>query len=175
MAYDFAGSWTAQTGHQSQLYPGRSDESSGSGAVDYILSTGFPASKLLLGIPVYGRSFLGAGGPGQTYTGHGGEDGVFEYKQLPRPDTDEVIDTRVVAASCSGGDGGFVSYDNPETVKVKAQYCRDKGLGVSRQAQSRKWYALTDLGYTGLVLLDWHCRRTTWPEKSNCCWLQSVT
>jgi chitinase len=36
----------------------------------------------------------------------------------------------VVAAFCVGGDGGFVTYDNPETVKMKANYCKEKGLGV---------------------------------------------
>lgn len=130
MAYDFAGTWSPKAGHQAQLYAGSSDEASGSAAVEYVISTGFPASKILLGVPVYGRSFLGASGPDQSYTGQGGEEGTFEYKTLPREDTDEVVDTRVVAAYCTGGDGGFVTYDNPDTVKTKANYCRQKGLGV---------------------------------------------
>jgi chitinase len=131
MAYDFSGSWSPRAGHHAQLFPGSSEELSGSTAVDYVISTGFPAEKVLLGVPVYGRSFLGAGGPGHAYNGHGGENGTFEYKQLPRLGADEIVNTRVVAAFCTGGDGGFVSYDNPETVKMKASYCREKGLGVS--------------------------------------------
>ncbi|KAG9235413.1 chitinase [Amylocarpus encephaloides] len=129
MAYDFTGSWSPKAGHHAQLFPGRSDEASGSAAVDYVISTGFPAGKLLLGVPVYGRSFLGSSGPGRSYRGHGGEEGTFEYKQLPRNGTEEIVNTRVVAAFCTGGDGGFVTYDNPETVKIKANYCREKGLG----------------------------------------------
>lgn len=132
MAYDFSGPWTSTAGHHAQLYPGNSEEPSGSAAVEYVRSTGFPAKKILLGIPVYGRSFLGATGPGDSYNGHGGEEGTFEYKVLPRPGTEERIDTARVAASCMGGDGGFVSYDNPGTVKVKGKYCKEEQLGVSK-------------------------------------------
>lgn len=132
MAYDFTGSWSPKAGHHAQLFAGAADEPSGAAAVEYVISTGFPAGKILLGVPVYGRSFLGCTGPGQGYSGHGGEEGTFEYKQLPRQGTEEIINTKVVAALCTGGDGGFVSYDNPDTVKMKANYCTEKGLGVSK-------------------------------------------
>ncbi|RFU32741.1 hypothetical protein B7463_g3625, partial [Scytalidium lignicola] len=128
MAYDFAGSWSFNSGHQAQLYPTNPGEESGSAGVEYLLSRGFPASKIVLGIPVYGRSFLGATGPGQPFSGPGGRDGIFDYRELPRAGTEEVISTQVVAASCIGGDGGFVSYDNAQTVVLKASYCRQKGL-----------------------------------------------
>jgi len=129
MAYDFTGPWKATAGHHAQLHASNTDEASGSAAVSYVLSTGFPSKKVLLGVPVYGRSFLGANGPGENYSGHGGEEGTFEYKTLPRPGTWETVDQERVAAYCIGGDGGFVSYDNPETVKKKAEFCRSKNLG----------------------------------------------
>ncbi|EPQ63467.1 Bgt-939 [Blumeria graminis f. sp. tritici] len=129
MAYDFTGSWTAKAGHHAQLHASKSDECCGASAVNYVISTGFPVSKLLLGIPVYGRSFLGASGPDQTYTGHAGDEGTFKYKDLPRQNCQETVNPHVVAASCYGGDGGFVTYDNPDTVRIKAKYCREKGLG----------------------------------------------
>lgn len=128
MAYDFAGPWSPKAGHHAQLFPGNPGEPSGSAAVDYVISTGFPAAKILLGVPVYGRSFLGANGPGRSFNGNGGEEGTFEYKQLPRNGAEEIVNTRVVAAFCTGGDGGFVTYDNPETVKMKANFCKEKGL-----------------------------------------------
>jgi len=129
MAYDFSGSHTSTAGHHAQLYPGNTNEPSGSAAIEYIRTTGYPLKKILLGIPVYGRSFLGATGPGDVYNGQGGEEGAFEYKLLPRPGTEEKIDNERVAASCTGGDGGFVSYDNPETVKMKGRYCKREQLG----------------------------------------------
>lgn len=130
MAYDFAGRWTSRSGYQSQLFSNKPDENSADRAVHYLLSKGFPLSKILLGIPAYGRSFLGAAGPGQTYTGLGGDDGAFAYKNLPRPNAQEYVDRRVVSAYCVGGDGGFISYDNPDTVKLKANYCNAFGLAV---------------------------------------------
>lgn len=131
MAYDFVGNWSPQTGHQSQLYAMHRHESSGSGGVTYLMSQGCPAKKILLGIPVFGRSFLHATGPGQSYRGAGGTDGVFEYNQLPRPKATETVDKGSVVATCVGGDGGFVTYDNPKTVEKKATFCKQKGLGVS--------------------------------------------
>jgi chitinase len=130
MAYDFAGPWSRTAGYHSQLYPANPGEPSGSAAIDYIISTGFPSKKILLGVPVYGRSFLGAIAPGQAYHGNAGDEGTFEYKSLPRPGTAESVDRNACSAYCIGGDGGFVSYDNTETVRTKGGYCRDKQLGV---------------------------------------------
>ncbi|KAK1767030.1 endochitinase B1 [Phialemonium atrogriseum] len=128
-AYDFYGSWTNRSGHQSQLYAMNKDETSGSSGVSYLMASGVPGKKILLGIPLFGRSFLQATGPGQKFKGAGGEDGSFEYKDLPRRGTKEQVDKRSVAAQCVGGDGGFVTYDNPDTVKMKAAFCKQKGLG----------------------------------------------
>ncbi|KAF7561847.1 hypothetical protein G7046_g2297 [Stylonectria norvegica] len=129
MAYDFFGVWTAKSGHHAQLYAMNKDETSGSSGVSYLMAHGFPPGKILLGIPTYGRSFLQAAGPGQKFKGGGGDDGTFEYNQLPRKGCKEVVDKRHVAAQCVGSDGGFVTYDNPETVKIKAGFCKQKGLG----------------------------------------------
>jgi chitinase len=130
-AYDFAGSWTHRSGHHAQLYATSKDETSGAAGVQYLMACGVPGKKILLGIPLFGRSFLHASGPGQKYKGVGGIDGSFEYNELPRRGTKEQIDKRAVAAQCVGADGGFVSYDNPDTVKMKAAFCKQKGLGVS--------------------------------------------
>lgn len=131
MAYDFFGYWTSRSGHHAQLYAMNKDETSASSGVSYLMSHGLPAKKILLGIPTYGRSFLQATGPGQKFKGVGGEEGTFEYNRLPRKGCKESVDKRHVAAQCVGGDGGFVTYDNPDTVKIKANFCKQKGLGVS--------------------------------------------
>lgn len=132
MAYDFAGPWTSMSGYQAQLHTpvDSSDDmkSSGQSAVRYMVSTGVPINKIVLGIPVYGRSFLGVSHINQKYKGSGGQDGVFEYNQLPRPGTQEQADLKVGAAYCVGGDGGFVTYDNPDTVRMKAAYVKQYKL-----------------------------------------------
>ena len=75
-----------------------------------------------MGIPAYGRSFLGAAMIDEPFFGTGGQDGVFEFRDLPRPSSREYVDQEVIAAFCIGGDGGIVSYDNAETVQKKANY-----------------------------------------------------
>jgi len=129
MAYDFTSA--ARAGYHAQLYPAQPGEDSGDGGVQHVISRGFPASKVLLGVPCYGRSFLGSTAAGDAARGNGGDDGTFEYKDLPRWNTEEKTNTTSVSAFCVGGDGGFTSYDNPETVKIKANYCKEKGLAVS--------------------------------------------
>ncbi|KAL8829155.1 MAG: hypothetical protein Q9170_006296 [Blastenia crenularia] len=132
MAYDFAGPWTKTSGYQAQLHaPPKSPadmQTSGQSCVQYMRSKGVPANKMCLGIPVYGRSFLGVSHVNQNFKASGGEEGTFEYKRLPRPGTQEKVDHQAGAAYCVGGDGGFVSYDNPDTVTMKAQFVKQQKL-----------------------------------------------
>ncbi|KAF2146675.1 glycoside hydrolase family 18 protein [Aplosporella prunicola CBS 121167] len=133
MTYDFSGPWVPTAEHHAQLYAPRKPHSAHCGvscqsAVSYFTSQGVSPKKLLLGVPAYGRSFLGAKGPGHSYRGHAGDEGTFLYKDLPRPGTKERVDDKTGAAYCVGGDGGFVSYDNAATVRQKAGFVKAEGL-----------------------------------------------
>lgn len=132
MTYDFAGPWVSMSGYHSQLCtpPNSSADmkTSGQTAVQYLRSKGVPAHKIVLGVPAYGRSFVGASHINQRFTSSGGSEGTFEYNQLPRPNTQELVDQHAGAAYCVGGDGGFVSYDNPDTVRMKAHFAKQQGL-----------------------------------------------
>lgn len=61
-------------------------------------------------------------------------DARIEYRLLPRKGAKEQVDKRACAAYCIGGGSSspnsVVSYDNPDTVKAKAAFARQKGLGV---------------------------------------------
>ncbi|KAI9171812.1 Endochitinase B1 [Paramyrothecium foliicola] len=169
MAYDFFGSWSSKTGHHAQLYAMSRDESSVASGVGYVMLQEFPPKKILLGIPVYGRSFLQAAGTGQSFNGGGGKDGTFEYNQLPRPGCKEMVDKRHLAAQCIGGDGGFVTYDNPETVGAKAAFCKQKGLETA-------WRHLNKPGNPNTCETKGQTtgkKTSPWPIKA--CLLQSVT
>lgn len=54
---------------------------------------------------------------------------MFEYRDLPRPEAKEYVDRKLGAAYCVGGDGGFVTYDNRETVQMKAAFAKQHQLG----------------------------------------------
>ena len=133
MTYDFSGPWTDLTGHQSQLYTPKHPHNdaatvSCNSAVMYAFSRGVQPHKIVLGIPAYGRSFLGANKVGQQYSGSAGQEGTFEYKDLPRPGSREYVDQAVGAAFCVDGDGGFVTYDNPATIALKSEFVKSQRL-----------------------------------------------
>ena len=133
MAYDFAGPWTDACGHHAQLYTPKDPHNdaaklSCNSAVAYLTSKGVPAGRILLGIPTYGRSFLDATNVGDRFSGSGGEEGTFEYKDLPRPGSVVHFDEAAGAVYSVGGEGGFVTFDDPRTVHMKAQFARQQGL-----------------------------------------------
>jgi chitinase len=160
MAYDFVGPFegTSKSGHHAQLRcPERSEDhsvavrTSGEAAVQFLLEQGVARERIVLGVPLYGRSFLGATGPDQPFHGHGGdEEGIFESRQLPIRDRDqgarsdaedidaitpcaEQFDSKRVAAWCVGPQtkegGGFITYDNAMSVEAKAWFVKEEGLG----------------------------------------------
>lgn len=134
MAYDFSGPWIPECGHHSQLFPpsnphNEAAKMSGHSAVNYMISQGVLPKKILLGIPVYGRSFVGASNIGEKYTGSAGDDGTYDFRDLVDSGVAQHTDEQTGAAFCNHEQGGFVSFDNVETVKMKAKYAVQNGLG----------------------------------------------
>lgn len=138
MAYDYVGSWAATTGHQTNLYPNPANEASTpfstDRAVTDYLAAGVPGSKLLLGMPLYGRAFLNTDGPGKSYNGVGGgswEQGIWDYKALPRPDATAQYDIISGATySYDSNTRSMVSYDTVDMVSKKVDYLKSKGLAA---------------------------------------------
>lgn len=142
MAYDYAGSWSPVSGHSANLYANtdlpQSTPFNTDDAVNAYLDAGVHAHKLILGMPVYGRSFLGASSIGGPYSGVGlpnkalgsWEAGVWDYKALFKQGLDVVYDEK--AQSYYGRHqtgGGICSYDTPETIRKKVSYLKKRGLG----------------------------------------------
>ncbi|KAF6520139.1 hypothetical protein HZS61_016556 [Fusarium oxysporum f. sp. conglutinans] len=136
MGYDFTGGWTDVCGHHAQLLPPSNNlnevyptlRKSCQRGVDYLTSQGFPNRKIILGIPAYARYFGQARGPGHPFKGSG----EIDYCDLP----DEwvagaKVEESIAAASFvdTKGDKGFVSFDVPSTVCVKARYAKAMCLG----------------------------------------------
>ncbi|KPI45291.1 Endochitinase 1 [Cyphellophora attinorum] len=129
MAYDFVGAhWgPGVTGHQAQLYAS-TGESGGSGnaGVQYVIDRGLPAAKIMLGIPLYGRTFESTDGLRRPFQGTGRQE-AYLVKDLPLPGMQEVYDPAAVAVYAYG-DGELITYDSKDSVTKKAEYARGKGL-----------------------------------------------
>ncbi|RIA83301.1 Glycoside Hydrolase Family 18 protein [Glomus cerebriforme] len=129
MAYDFRGSWSSKTGHQSNLYGG---DLSTHKAVEYYINKGVANNKLVIGMPMYGRAFQNTRGLGSSYDGVGDgtwEQGIYDYKKLPRQGAVEHFDENEVASySYSASDKEFVTYDNPQVIIQKTDYIKHNHL-----------------------------------------------
>ncbi|KAI0330677.1 hypothetical protein GY45DRAFT_730642 [Cubamyces sp. BRFM 1775] len=135
MAYDYAGSWLSWTDNQANLYGGQRTNVSTDKAIKWYLANGATASKINMGIPLYGRAFENTDGIGSSYSGIGPgtiEAGVYSYKVLPIAGAQVYENlTDVTSYSYDSSKRELVSYDDPHIASVKAQYVRDKGLAGS--------------------------------------------
>ncbi|OGE47708.1 hypothetical protein PENARI_c025G10460, partial [Penicillium arizonense] len=109
MAYDYTGSWDNVAGHDANLHASNSNIASTplntDQAINYYTSQGVASSKIVLGMPLYGRAFTDTNGPGQSYNGD-------------------------AASYCyNSGSRLFISYDTPEVARKKGEYIKSKGLG----------------------------------------------
>ncbi|MFF7352892.1 MULTISPECIES: glycoside hydrolase family 18 chitinase [Streptomyces] len=136
MSYDFFGAWDAQgpTAPHSPLTSYNGIPKAGFDTADAIAkyrSAGVPASKLLIGIGLYGRGWTGVtqDAPGGTATGPAAgtyEQGIEDYKVLKSscPVTGTVAGTAY--AHCGSN---WWSYDTPSTIAGKMSWARSQGLG----------------------------------------------
>ena len=138
MTYDFRVAEGGEpAGHHANLYPHPADPRGHSvdGAVRDFLAAGVPPSKLVVGVPFYGR----------VWGGVESKDGLYRQG---RP-LGERLDTRHAAlAALAGRDGwvrewdavaqapvlwnegrqAFVTYEDEESLRLKSRYVREKGL-----------------------------------------------
>lgn len=115
MAYDMA----SAPKHHSALYPsGHSGDITSDGAVTAHLKAGVPPSKLVMGMPFYGRG--GDGYPSfQDYNKVGNTDTQYTEKW------DEVAQVPYLADK---NDTLVFGFENPRSLAIKCQYILDKDL-----------------------------------------------
>ncbi|EME40351.1 glycoside hydrolase family 18 protein [Dothistroma septosporum NZE10] len=140
MAYDYQGSFSNHSGHNSNMYKSQTNPKSTDfdtqTPIDYYLGAGWPRERFNLGMPIYGRSFANTAGPGTKFTNAtdgSWEPGVWDYKVLPLNGTlvsPVYHDDTIIASWCySNRTRYMVSYDDPTVAKMKAQYINTHQLG----------------------------------------------
>lgn len=137
MAYDYAGSWDATAGHQASLHASKSNPTSTpfntDEAVKHYIQQGVAPSKIVLGMPLYGRAFENTDGPGKPFSGVGQgtwENGVHDFKTLPLGGAKEFYDEEAGATySYNEATKCLVTYDTVDMARKKAEWVKKHRLG----------------------------------------------
>jgi chitinase len=139
MTYDFYGSLTPTTGHHASLYrshtaaPGsRTTEQ----AVDEFLQAGTPPRKLNVGLAFYGRAFGKVTDAQQgLHQPFASEGGFVTWQEIARDHLDKggfvrLWDEQAQAAWLwNEKDRRLISYEDPQALRAKADFVRERGLG----------------------------------------------
>lgn len=143
MTYDFKGAWSnTDLGHQTALFAPawRPDEPyCADRAVEALLKQNVPASKIALGVAMYGRGWTGVLSDGENpFLGVATgpvpgtwEAGVVDYRQIVHNITQYNYDYDEVAKGAYVYDresGNLISYDDPKSVADKTKYVIDHEL-----------------------------------------------
>jgi len=131
MTYDLAG-FDRITGHHSGLYPDENRPSSGAKAVRTMIDGGFPAEKLLLGMPAYGKVWRqvsgGGNGLGQRAATPGNKSISFEeLLRLEEQGYTRYFDEKAKVPWWFDGTN-FVTGDDSESIAYKGKWVVDNGL-----------------------------------------------
>jgi len=137
MAYDFHTGGQKRVGYNSALY-NNNDPSNPKlnvhDAVQAILAKGVPASKLVAGVPFYGRGWNGVESPdvwsAATATGQAGGYAVIAQRYLSAPGyTRYWDDVAKVPRLHNPETKHWISYDDPQSMKLKGEYVAAQKIG----------------------------------------------
>ncbi|KAH7118720.1 glycoside hydrolase superfamily [Dendryphion nanum] len=138
MAFDYQGpGFSNFTGHLSNVYPSKSNPVSTDfnteQAIKYYKDNISDSKRIILGMPLYGRSFADTDGIGKRFNGSGDgtwEAGVLDYKSLPLNGSTVYTDKKILASySYDNKTRQLVSFDTPAVQAMKTKYLKDQRLG----------------------------------------------
>ncbi|XP_059475812.1 probable chitinase 2 [Neocloeon triangulifer] len=148
MAYDYHGAWDRMTGPNAPLFTSDShDPLSIAATIKHLKSLGAPSKKLVLGVPMYGRTFLlsdpsnkqandfglptqerGFKGPYTREDGFMGYNEICkEIESLGSPWSQKWDETSKTVTAVNGDK--WITYDNKKSVAKKATYAIEEDLG----------------------------------------------
>jgi chitinase len=143
MTYDMAGEWSRLTDFHAPLYAAdeKGEGPSADACVRGYLAAGVPPDKLLLGVPFYGRAWAGVKDVGHgLHQPHAAKPprppggGGFAYRSLAANYIDKSArrfwDDRAKAPWLFDEESGvMITYDDPQSLRLKVAYVREKHLG----------------------------------------------
>jgi chitinase len=137
MTYDLHGSWDTHTDLNAPLFDNSDLSPQYKGSVDQSiqawLQTGFPAEKIIMGVPFYGHIYKAVtnsnNGLYQTYSGAASISYAnIAANYLNSPGYIRYFHSESKVPWLFNGTN-FISYDDEATMRLKASYITEKGLG----------------------------------------------
>lgn len=140
MSYDYTGYWASTTAHHSNLYKNSKSPYAVdiNDSVKHYIASGIPAKKLVLGVPAYGRGWMGVTNK---------DNGLYQAAQNPIDNSKVDLsyeslcknyvnkngyirhwDEQAEAPYLFNGDE-FITYDDTKSVTIKMKYVKKYGLG----------------------------------------------
>jgi chitinase len=171
MTYDFRTGGDRVAGHHANLFdhPNDDKQRSGDRAVRDFMAAGVPAEKLVLGVPFYGRGWTTTGDapadakalpglyqPGTALTGQSLKYARVSSELVGRNGYVRMWDPQAQQPFLwNAATRTFIAYDDPESLRVKTRYVRERGLGgvMFWQYGDDASGALLDALYSGLRAL----------------------
>ncbi|MFM6859824.1 MAG: glycosyl hydrolase family 18 protein, partial [Dolichospermum sp.] len=141
MSYDYHGPWENTTNHQSALYKSTNDNTYNAAkvntnwAIQHYLSAGVPATDIVLGIPLYGRTWTGVNAGsnnGLFQQGTGSSERTYRelYNLLGTNGYQSFWDNSAkVPYIYSSQTKVFSTYENNQSILGKTDYVKQQGLG----------------------------------------------
>ena len=131
MAYDLSG-FDRITGHHAGLYPHENRSLSGAKAVRTLIDGGFPAEKILLGMPAYGRVWRQVSGGGDGFDQRANTSGnkTISFDEILRLEDQgytRYYDEKAQAAWWFDG-STYVSGEDDRSIAYKGQWIVENGL-----------------------------------------------
>jgi GH18 family chitinase len=166
MGYDLHGPWESTTNFNAPLFHSPTDPADAGltvdAAVQTYLSSNVPAGKLVLGVPFFGHGWSGVSEvdnglyqPASAATPGTWEAGSYDYKDLAKNYMSKYQRywnaDAFVPWLYDPSQKVFISYEDPQSLEVKAGYVRDQGLaGIMIWEISQGDETLFDALYHGL-------------------------
>ncbi len=152
MAYDLCG-FDRITGHHAGLYPDDIRKNSGAFAVRKLVEAGFPAEKLLLGVPAYGRVWrqVSGGGDGLDQRANTSGNKTIAFDEVLRLEDEGYnrrYDEKAQAAWWFDG-STFVSAEEGQSIGYKGKWIVENGL-----LGAAVWQYSQDASGAMLAMLD---------------------
>ena len=163
MTYDFAVG-DGRAGHHTNLFSDDKSSLSGQNMIENLILAGVPVSKLVIGAAFYGRGWTNSGwqGDGFEQSIDALSTGSYVYKELkttPPAGYQYGYDVEAEAAYFYNSQTkGFISFDDPRSIKAKTTWAKTKGL-----AGVFSWQIMQDNG----ELLDAMYQGMRVPEKKD--------